>query len=76
MTEHDGYATLGGRMPTSSSAGMVVNPRVKSMSSRGSPIQKDNADVEKAVSTSTHPINWRKCYSVYRYDRYYVESAR
>ena len=56
MTEHDDYATLGGRMPTSYSTGMVVNPRAKSMSSHGSPIQKDDVDVERAVSTSTHPI--------------------
>ena len=56
MTEHDDYATLGGITPTSSSAGMFVNPRTKSMSSHGSPIQKDNANVEKAVSTSSHPI--------------------
>ena len=56
MTEHDDYATLGGMTPTSSSAGMFVNPRTKSMSSRGSPIQKDNANVERAVSTSSHPI--------------------
>ena len=40
MTEQDDYATLGGRMPTSSSAGMVVNPRAKSMSSCGSPYKK------------------------------------
>ena len=26
------------------------------MSKRGSPIQKDNANIEKAVSTSSHPI--------------------
>ena len=56
MTEHDDYATLGGITPTSSSAGMFVNPRTKPMSSRGSPIQKDNAKVERAVSTSSHPI--------------------
>ena len=56
MTEHDDYATLGGRTPASSSAGMFVNPRTKSISSHESPIQKDNAEVEKAVSTSTHPI--------------------
>ena len=43
-------------MPASSSAGMFVNPRTKSMSSHGSPIQKDNANVERAVSTSSHPI--------------------
>ena len=54
--EHDDYATLGGITPTSSSAGMLVNPRTKSMSSHGSPIQKDNANVEKAVSTGLHPI--------------------
>ena len=56
MTEHDDYAALGGIMPTSSSAGMFVNPRTKSMSSCGSPMQKDNANVERAVSTSSHPI--------------------
>ena len=56
MTEHDDYATLGGITATSSSVGMFVNPRTKSMSSHGSPIQKENANVEKAVSTSSHPI--------------------
>ena len=56
MTGQDDYATLGSRMPASSSAGMFVNPKTKSMSSHGSPIQKDNANVERAVSTSTHPI--------------------
>ena len=55
-TEHDDYATLGGITPTSSSPGMFVNPRTKSMSSRGCPMQKDHANVEKAVSTSSHPI--------------------
>ena len=56
MTEHDDYATLAGITPTSSSAGMFVNPRTKSRSSHGSPIQKDSANVERAVSTSSHPI--------------------
>ena len=55
-TEHDDYAALGEITSTSSSAGMFVNPRTKSMSNRGSPIQKDNANVERAVSTSSHPI--------------------
>ena len=55
-TEHDDYASLGDIMPTSSSAGRFVNPRTKSMSNRGSPIQKDNASIEKPVSTSSHPI--------------------
>ena len=55
-TEHDDYATLGDIMPTSSSAGKFVNPRIESMSSHGSAIQRDNANVERAVSTSLHPI--------------------
>ena len=49
ITEHDDYATLGGITP-------VLLPRTKSMSSHGSPIQKDNSKVERAVSTSSHPI--------------------
>ena len=56
MTEHDDYATLGGITPAPSSAGMFVNPRTKTMPIRGSPIQKDNVNVERAVSTSSHPI--------------------
>ena len=55
-TEHDDYATLGKIIPISSSAKMFVNPRTKSMSNHGSPIQKDNENVEKAVSTSSYPI--------------------
>ena len=39
-TEHDDYATLRDIMPTPSSARKFVNPRTKSMSSRGSPIKK------------------------------------
>ena len=56
MAESDDYATLGGVTPAPSSTGMIVNPRTKSMSIRGCPIQKDNANIEKAVSTSSHPI--------------------
>ena len=56
MTEYDDYAALGGMTPASSSVEMFVNPRTKSMSSHGSPIQKDNANAERAVSTSSHPI--------------------
>ena len=55
MTEHDDYATLGGITPTPSSTGMFVNPKTKSMSIHGSPMQKDNANVGRAVSTSSHP---------------------
>ena len=42
MTEHDDYATLRGRTPTSSNDGMFVDHRTQSMSSSGFPIQKDN----------------------------------
>ena len=50
------YATVGNIMPTSSSAGVFVKPKTKSMSRYGSPIQKDNANVERAVSPSSCPI--------------------
>ena len=43
-------------MPTSSSAGVFVKPRTKSMSRHRSPIQKDNANVERAVSPSSRPL--------------------
>ena len=56
MTERDDYATLGGITPTPSSARMFVSPRTKSMSIRGSSLQKDNVNVERAVSTNSHPI--------------------
>ena len=35
MTEHDDYATLGSITPTSSSVGMIVRPKTKSVSSHG-----------------------------------------
>ena len=54
--ENEDYATVGNIMPTSSSTGVFVKPRTKSMSRHGSPIQKDNANVEWAVSPSSHPI--------------------
>ena len=54
--EKDGYATVGNIMPTSSSTGVFVKPRTKSMSRHGSPIQKDNANVERVVSPSSCPI--------------------
>ena len=54
--ENDDYATVGNIMPTLSSAGVFVKPRTKSMSRHGSPIQKDNANVERAVSPSSCPI--------------------
>ena len=55
-TGHDDYASLGDITPTSSIAEKFVNPRTMSISNHGSPIQKDDAKTEKAVSTSSHPI--------------------
>ena len=57
VTEHDGYATLGGITPAPSSTGIIVHPRIGAGASiRGSPIQKDTINVEGAVSSSSHPI--------------------
>ena len=52
MTEHDDYATLGSITPTSSSVGMFVKPKTKSVSSHGSFMPKGNADGERVVPTS------------------------
>ena len=56
VTEHDDYATLGGMTPTPSSTGMIVNLRTETISTHGSPIQKDIMNVERVVSSSSHPI--------------------
>ena len=56
MTEHNDYATLGSITPTSSSIGMFVRPKTKSVSSHGSFMPKDKADGERVVPTSSHPI--------------------
>ena len=56
MTEHDDYATLGSITPTSSSIGMFVKPKTKSVSSHGSLMQKGNVKGERVVPTSSHPI--------------------
>ena len=56
VIEYDDYATLGVITPSPSSTGMIVNPRTDTISTRGSPIQKDIINVEGAASTSSHPI--------------------
>ena len=56
VTEHDDYATLGGMTPTPSSTGMIVNPRTGIASTHGSPIQKEPVNIDRAVSSSSHPI--------------------
>ena len=55
-TRLDDYATLGGITPTPSSTGIIINPRTGIASTRGSPIQKEPMNVERAVSSSSHPI--------------------
>ena len=56
MTEHYDYATLGSKTPTSSSIGMFVKPKTKSVSSHGSLIPKGNIEGKRVVPTSSHPI--------------------
>ena len=56
MTEHDDYATLGSITPTSSSIGMFVKPKTKSMSSHGSHMPKGNVESKRVVSTRSYPI--------------------
>ena len=56
IIEHDDYATLGSITPTSSSVGMFVRPKTKSLSSYGSHMPKDKVEGERVVSTSSHPI--------------------
>ena len=46
--EPDDYTSLGRVTPASSSAGMIVRPKIKLMSPCGSPTQKDNANIEKS----------------------------
>ena len=56
MTEHADYATLGSITPTSSSIGLFVKPKTKSISSHGSLMPKGNVKDERIVPTSSHPI--------------------
>ena len=48
MTEHDDYATLGSITPTSSSVGMFVRPKTKSVSSYGSHMPKGKVEGESS----------------------------
>ena len=56
MTEYDDYATLGSRTPTTSSIGMIVRPKTRSVSSHGSLTSKGKREGDKAVPTSSPPI--------------------
>ena len=56
MTEYDDYATLGSRTPPTSSIGMIVRPKTRSVSSHGSLTLKGKREGNKAVPTSSPPI--------------------
>ena len=54
MTEYDDYATLGSRTPTTSSIGMIVRPKLRSVSSHGSLTSKSKREGDKAVPSNAH----------------------
>ena len=56
MTEYDEYATLGNRTPTTSSVGMIVRPKIRSVSSQGSISSKGKKEGDKAVPSCSPPI--------------------
>ena len=56
MTEYDDYATLGSRTSPMSSIGMIVRPKIRSVSSHGSLTSKGKREGDKAVPTSSPPI--------------------
>ena len=56
MTEYDDYATLGSRTSPTSSIGMIVRPKIRSVSSHGSLTSKGKREGDKAVPTSSPPI--------------------
>ena len=56
MTEPDDYATLGCRTPSTSSIGMIVRPKTKSISSYGSFTSKGKVKGGRAVPMSPPPI--------------------
>ena len=76
MTEHDDYAALGSITPTSSSIGMFVRPKTKSVSSHGSFMPKDKADGERVCTYKLTSYNRRECCYVYRHDRHNVKGIR
>ena len=56
MTKHDDYATLGSRTHTTSSIGMIVRPKTRSVSSQGSLTSKGKREGDKTVPKSPPPI--------------------
>ena len=56
MTEYDDYATLENRIPTTSNVGMIVRPKIRSVSSQGSLTSKGKREGDKAVHTRSSPI--------------------
>ena len=56
MIEYDDYATLGSRTSPTSSIGMIVRPKIRSVSSHGSLTSKGKREGDKVVPTSSPPI--------------------
>ena len=56
MNEHDDYAKLGSRTPSTTSIGMIVRPRTKLVSSYGSLTSKGKVKGDRVVPTSPPPI--------------------
>ena len=56
VTEHDEYATLGNRTPTTSSVGMIVRPKLRSVSSHGSLTSKSKREGDISVPPRSPPI--------------------
>ena len=56
MTDYDDYAALCSRTSPTSSIGMIVRPKLRSVSSHGSLTSKSKREGDKAVPTSSPPI--------------------
>ena len=56
MIEYDDYAKLGSRTPSTSSIGMIVRPKTKSISSYGSLTSREIVKGDRAVTKSSPPI--------------------
>ena len=70
--------TFGGIIPAPSNTGMIVNPRTEVISTSGSPFQKKYIPMgaDRVVVSQLKSYNQRRCHSIHRYDRHYVESFK
>ena len=68
MTEYGDYATLGNRTPPASGSGMIVRPRIRSVSSHGSLTSKGKREGDKVIPPHSPPYHRRECWYVHRHD--------